>query len=228
MIEVKNISVSYGSHQVLRNFNAVFDLNKVHGIVGLNGAGKSTFFNTLFGLVKPDAGEIIYNGNLLHRKEIAYLEASNYFYPGITAAEYLAIFPQRNTEFNQTVLFNLFHLNPDELIENYSTGMKKKLALMAVLKNDLPVMIFDEPFNGLDLESNKILELIISRLKEKQKTIFISSHVLEPLLNICDEIHYLADGCIKQSFNENEFESINSKLFDELIKHATDVVNKNL
>lgn len=134
MISVKNLSVKFGENEVLKNLNIDFFTKSIHGIVGLNGAGKSTFFNALAKTLKPNSGSIKINNVDLKIKDTAYLETVNFFYSRITGNEYLKIFSQTNSAFDLPVLQNYFKLPLNELIENYSTGRKKKLALLAVLK----------------------------------------------------------------------------------------------
>jgi ABC-2 type transport system ATP-binding protein len=226
MINVKDLSVSFNDHEVLKNITIHFEKGLVHGIVGLNGAGKTTFFNALAKMLKPDSGGVMQNGTVLTIKDSAYLETSNFFFSRITGNEYLKIFKQTNTEFNLAALQEYFKLPLDELIENYSTGMKKKLALLAVLKQDKPVFILDEPFNGLDLETNKILEIIILSLKQKQKTVFVSSHIIDPLLTTCDSIHLLENGCFVKTYSKTDFSKIEEDLFGKLKSEATQVISK--
>lgn len=226
MINVQNLAVSFNDHKVLKSITIDFEEGLVHGIVGLNGAGKTTFFNVLAKMLKPDSGEIKQNGTTLGIKNTAYLETGNFFFSRITGNEYLKIFRQTNMEFNLTALQAYFKLPLDELIENYSTGMKKKLALLAVLKQDKPVFILDEPFNGLDLETNKILEIIIVSLKQKQKTVFVSSHIIDPLLTTCDKIHLLENGCFVKTYLKTDFSKIEEDLFGKLKSEATQVISK--
>lgn len=226
MISIQNLSVSYGKHLVLTNINIYFEPGLVHGIVGLNGAGKTTFFNVVAKMLKPDSGDIKQNGTSIDIKGTAYLETVNYFFSRITGNEYLKIFRQTNTEFNLKALQEYFKLPLDELIENYSTGMKKKLALLAILKQGKPVFILDEPFNGLDLESNKVLEIIILSLKQKQKTVFVSSHIIDPLLTTCDKIHLLENGCFVKTYPRSGFSTIEEDLFGKLKAEATEVISK--
>lgn len=226
MISIQNLSVSYDKHQVLKNINIDFETGLVHGIVGLNGAGKTTFFNVLAKMLKPDSGDIKQNGISLDIKGTAYLETVNYFFSRITGNEYLKIFRQTNTEFNLKALQEYFKLPLDELIENYSTGMKKKLALLAILKQGKPVFILDEPFNGLDLESNKVLEIIILSLQQKQKTVFVSSHIIDPLLTTCDKIHLLENGSFIKTYGRSGFSTIEEDLFGKLKAEATEVISK--
>lgn len=225
MISINNLHVSYGERQVLKQFTATFNTGQVHGIIGLNGAGKSTFFNSMAGYIKADSGETIYLNNLLKQQDVGYLETHNYFYPGLTGNDYLNIFNQSNLDFNLQGLQELFQLPLQELIVNYSTGMKKKLALLAILKQDKPIYLLDEPFNGLDMEANKVVELIVKQLQQKGKTIFISSHFLEPLLHTSNTIHWLVDGYIKQSFLPNQFTQIEQEVFGLFKLQAQSIIN---
>jgi ABC-2 type transport system ATP-binding protein len=228
MIDVKNIQLRYDKKVVLNALNKSFELNKIHGIVGLNGAGKTSFFNVLAHVIYPESGEINYNNQSLSHQSISYLETQPFFYSRLTGREYLDIFENKNPELNPTELINLLKFPVDNLIENYSTGEQKKLALLAILKQNRPIIILDEPFNGLDLESAKVLETIVLRLKEKGKTVFISSHILNPLFNLCDAIHHLADGHFQRSYVPNEFSELDSTIFGSLKTHAETIVQQFL
>ena len=224
MISIQDLSVKFNDNQILNNINIDFVKRNVHGIVGLNGAGKTTFFNVLAKTLRPDTGVVKQNNVVLTIKDTAYLETVNFFYSRITGTEYLKIFKQTNSDFSLTILQDYFKLPLDELVENYSTGMKKKLALLGVLKQDKPVFILVEPFNGLDLETNKILEIIITTLKQKDKTVFVSSHIIEPLLTTCDTIHLLEKGAFVKSFDKNDFDKIDDELFSKLKNEAKQII----
>ena len=165
MISVKQLTVNFSNVNVLDEITIDFVPNQIYGVVGLNGAGKTTFFNALSSDLKVSSGELSFNGNRITNSDIAYLETVNFFYSRITGNEYLKIFKQTNINFDLSALQELFKLPLDELVETYSTGMKKKLALLAILKQEKPIFLLDEPFNGLDLETNKIVELIVTTLK---------------------------------------------------------------
>ncbi|MBK8702022.1 MAG: ATP-binding cassette domain-containing protein [Saprospiraceae bacterium] len=213
MIELENLSVLYSSHLVIDNLSHTFSKGKVYGIVGLNGAGKTTLFNVLAGIKKPAGGSLKYNGHQMGRSFVNFLETINYFYPYLTGREYLDIFLSSNKNYQEGSLQQAFSLPLDDLIETYSTGMKKKLALMAMLKKDKDIYLLDEPFNGLDLESNKMLEVVIDVLHKKEKTIFISSHIIDPLLRVCDEICLLENGKFSKVYGRHEFEQLEADLF---------------
>ena len=228
MITINNLTVNYGKGKnIIDSLNIVFPQNAIHGIVGLNGASKTTFFNAVFGLKQVQQGTILYNNQPITKKEMAYLPTENFFYPNITGREYLALF--RNPHFDMDQWNELFTLPLDQVIDDYSTGMKKKLAILGVIKQNKPVVLLDEPFNGLDIEMCRILRSVLLKLKETEKTIIISSHVMETLTNLCDDIHYLEDGKIKCSIQKENFASFekeifalierdNTKMIDELVK----------
>lgn len=215
MISINNLKVSYTSHQkVINELCLSLSDKRIHGIVGLNGSGKTTLLNVVYGLKKIDSGEIHCNGKKMTKKTISYLTTENYFYANITGNEYLSLFP--NASFDTKKWNELFLLPLDQLISTYSSGMKKKLAMLGVLKQDKPIMILDEPFNGLDIETSRIVRAVLLRLKDKGKTIIISSHILETLTNLCDQIHYLESGRIKFSKEKEEFPEFERELFESI------------
>jgi len=228
MINIQNLTFSFSDHKVLDDISIDFLPNQVHGIVGLNGAGKTTFFNVLSTTLKAQTGSIKLNGNSITNKDIAYLETVNYFYSRITGNEYLKIFRQTNPDFNLNSLQEFMKLPLNDLIETYSTGMKKKLALLGVLKQNKLLFLLDEPFNGLDLETNKILELIITTLREKGKTVFVSSHIIDPLLTVCNQIHYLENGKFTKSFEKENFDHIEDELFKKLKAEAKTIISHSI
>lgn len=228
MIELKNLCLAYGSHVVLDELTATWSVPGIHGIAGLNGAGKTTLFNAVAGYKNPVSGTLQFCKRDLVKEDVFFLETSPYFYPNITGYEYLSLFSQTANHFDGKLLNEVFQLPLHDLIDHYSTGMKKKLAIMAMLKKDKPIYLLDEPFNGLDLESNHVLEILLTLLKERGKTILISSHILDPLLRICDDIHLLKVGRLEQNFSKDNFENVEQALFGELALKAKAVIERAL
>lgn len=224
MITIKDLCVSYSNEsKVIDSLFLDLPEKKIHGIVGLNGAGKTTLLNTLYGLKKIDSGEISCDGKRITKKEISYLVTENYFYPFITGREYLGLF--RSEKFDEDKWNGLFCLPLDDIIDGYSSGMKKKLALMGILKQDKPVMILDEPFNGLDIETCRIIRSILLRLRENGRTIILTSHIIETLTNLCDFIHYLEGGGIKFSKSRDQFAEFEKSLFESIEKKNIGLIN---
>ncbi|WP_187261439.1 ATP-binding cassette domain-containing protein [Pontibacter beigongshangensis] len=228
MIDINNLEVSYEGQPVLQGCSLRLAPGQVHGLVGLNGAGKTTLLNAMVGIVKPQQGEVLYHGQKLQHRQVGYLEASNYFYRHITGHEYLRLFPNTSAGFDTDTWQQLLYLPLSHLIETYSTGMKKKLALLAVLKLDRGIVVLDEPFNGLDLEASQLLKSIVLKLRERQKTVIITSHIFESLTSLCDQIHYLENGRIAESLAKSGFRDFEDRLFSIIRKRHEELMLKVL
>lgn len=207
MLEIKNISVSFKDKNVLQNLNLGIEEGIILGILGKNGAGKTTLFESLYQSQKYN-GEILWQNQKLLRENISYLETENYFYPYITGREYLSYFSK--DKLPKTIeLAEKFQLPLDKYVQYYSSGMKKKLALIGMLMLDKPINILDEPFNGVDFEGVHLLYDIIRELKQNNKMVIISSHIIETLFHTCDRIVTLENGFISNFFEKSEFEKLN-------------------
>ena len=211
MLEVRNLNVSFKDQKVLQGFNLNIENGEIVGILGKNGAGKTTFFESLFRNVKF-SGEIILENQHLKREQISYLETENYFYPYITGKEYLSYFSEnRNSKHIQ--LIEKFKLPLNKFVQDYSSGMKKKLALIGMVLLDKPVNILDEPFNGVDFEGVHILYDIIRNLKSENKIVIVSSHIIETLFHTCDKIAILQNGQIEKIYEKFEYEQLQNFKF---------------
>lgn len=207
MLEIKNISVSFKDKNVLQNLNLGIEEGIILGILGKNGAGKTTLFESLYQSQKYN-GEILWKNQKLLRENISYLETENYFYPYITGREYLSYFAK--DKLPKTIeLAEKFQLPLDKYVQYYSSGMKKKLALIGMLMLDKPINILDEPFNGVDFEGVHLLYDIIRELKQSNKMVIISSHIIETLFHTCDRIVTLENGLISNIFEKSDFEKLN-------------------
>jgi ABC-2 type transport system ATP-binding protein len=215
VIKVIDISKSYGTKQVLNKLNLTLVSGKVYGIVGENGAGKTTFYKCLAGLEHFD-GKIDSTINPLKNK-MGLLPTHPVFMSKITGWEYLKLMSVSRgiseEDFNEK---NIFELDLSQYVSTYSTGMKKKLALLGVLIQDNEVFVLDEPFNGVDIHSNIIIAEIIQKLKALNKIVLISSHIFSVLQDVCDEIHVLEKGAFKDVVTKKDF----GKLDEQMRKFA--------
>jgi len=108
----------------------------------------------------------------------------------------------------------------NKYVTTYSTGMKKKIALTAILLQENDCYILDEPFNGVDIHSNIIITEIIKKLKSLNKTIIISSHIFSTLSETCDEIHLLKEGEFVKSVHKEDFKKLEQELIDFTVGNA--------
>lgn len=211
MIRIKNLSKKYGSKLILKDINLTFKEGEVHGIVGNNGAGKSTLFKCIAGIESYEG--IVSSEHHRMKDYIGFLDTDPYFFPKITGEEYLRLLCySRNVKDLNFKDKNIFDLPLGEYAVNYSTGMKKKLAITGVLLQGNDYFIFDEPFNGLDLQSNIIVTALIQHLKELRKVVLISSHIFSTLNDCCDQIHFLKNGEIVKSTGKENFRDIEEEM----------------
>lgn len=216
MITIRNLSKQFGSKEVLKNININFDKGKVYGIVGENGAGKTTLFRCIAGLENYE-GEIISDLNPL-KNHLGLLLTEPFFFSKITGTEYIRLICNaRNKNITDIASRNIFALPLSEYAAVYSTGMKKKLAITAILLQGNEYFIFDEPFNGVDIQSNIIIAEIIHKLKALDKTVIISSHIFSTLSETCDEIHLLSNGAFIKSVERNEFSILEAEMKQVII-----------
>ena len=211
MLEVRNLNVSFKNQKVLQDFNLNIENGEIVGILGKNGAGKTTFFESLYRSVKF-SGEVILENQHLKREQISYVETANYFYPYITGKEYLSYFKEiSNSKYIE--LIEKFNLPLNKFVQYYSSGMQKKLALIGMLLLDKPINILDEPFNGVDFEGVHILYDIIGNLKSENKIVIVSSHIIETLFHTCDKIAILQNGQIEKIYEKSEYEQLQNFKF---------------
>ncbi len=213
MLKIQNLSLNYGKNQVLDQLEVAWETGEVHGLVGLNGSGKTSLLQILYGLQKANQGKILWKEKPLVFHEIAYLPTETYFYSRLKAKDYLLFFEAQNPNFDFRIWNELFDLPLDKMIESYSTGMRKKLALMALLSMDRQIYLLDEPSNGMDMEGNQILRKIVEVLCSKQKLVLITSHILAELKDVCSKIHHLEKGKIRKIYSKENFEQMENDIF---------------
>lgn len=207
MIRIENLSKNYGEKQVLKSIDLEFLKGSVYGIVGENGAGKTTLFRCISGLEKYK-GKISSDYDKL-KNHLGLLLTEPFFFSKITGEEYIRLLANaRGVSISEIEDKNIFDLPLKQYASTYSTGMKKKLALTAVLIQENDVFILDEPFNGVDIQSNLIIIEIIKELKKNGKTIIISSHIFSTLAEVCDEIILMQSGQIIKKVKQNCFSKL--------------------
>lgn len=211
MITVKSLYKKYGTIEILNNINIEFDKGKVYGIVGENGAGKTTLFRCISDLEEYE-GEIISNPNPV-KNHLGLLLTDPFFFQKITGKEYIQFLCNaRNVKIPNIEEKNIFDLPLNQYASTYSTGMKKKLALTAILLQGNEFFILDEPFNGVDIQSNIIITEIIHKLKALNKIVVISSHIFSTLSDTCDEIHLLRTGQFIKSVQKTDFHILEAEM----------------
>ena len=213
MIEVEEVSKSYGSVRALESVSLSVAAGEVYGLLGANGSGKTTLNRCLTTLVQPDSGAIRIEGHDVcdepeaARNSIGYLAEFPILYPMLTAQEFLSFVAGLrgigSTDASSRIdrWLNLFELDESRgrRISSFSQGMKRKVALAAALIAEPPVVLLDEPTNGLDPPSVYLFRQVIEDLRERGSTVLLSSHVLPLVSQSCDRVGILANGRIVAS-----------------------------
>ncbi len=211
MIKINELSKGFGNNEVLKNISMEFSKGNVYGIIGENGAGKTTLFRCIAGLES-------YNGEILSditplKNHLGLLLTEPFFFSKITGREYIQLLCNARGKTNLKIdNKNIFDLPLDQYASTYSTGMKKKLAITAILLQENEYFIFDEPFNGVDIQRNILLTEIILKLKELNKIVLISSHIFSTLSDTCDVIHLLRKGDQIKSFQKQDFNNLEQEM----------------
>jgi ABC-2 type transport system ATP-binding protein len=203
MIDVVNLTQSFGKKTVLDHVSLTVGENEICALVGRNGAGKSTFINSLLGLLPVKTGTIKINGKERSKKqpwrnEIAYLPEKFMLYPTLTGYENMLFFAKAGKgaadESKMKELLTSVRLweDKDDQIKGYSKGMLQRLGLAITLYQDSDLIILDEPTSGIDpIGRNEILEILKGLTN---KTILLSSHHLDEIRQLCTHVAYLDEG----------------------------------
>ena len=205
MITVDNLTVRLGGRDILRGLNMHLTQGAIHGIAGINGAGKTTLLRTLYGLLRPASGSVSRNGRPLNRREMVLLETEVSLYEGMTGRDLLELTAHYHPSSDPEPYIRLFALPADEPVERLSTGMKRKLALASVLMQRKEVVLLDEPFNGLDMESLYAARQLLARRRAEGATLLVTSHLMEPLAELCDDLYVLDGATVAARYDRAEF-----------------------
>lgn len=207
MIELHHVTKRYHDFTAVDNLDFHAAPGEIVGIIGHNGAGKSTTLKMIAGLVAPTEGAVIINGRDIQKhgaalkKQIGYLPEESPLYENMSARQYLLFFSElygmpRNTarERIESLLTSLQLQHPDQLTGEYSKGMKRKVAIARALLHDPLLLILDEPNSGLDPLTSVFIINYLKSLRHSQKTILLSAHNLFHVESICDRVAIIKNG----------------------------------
>lgn len=232
IIETKNLTKVYGEQTVVNSVNLHIEKGSIYGLLGRNGAGKTTIMKMILGLTDISNGEVsVFNQNIKGNEKKIYprigaiIETPG-FYPNLTGTENLEIFAMlRGTAFPNAVKNALevvgLPYKDKKLFGNYSLGMKQRLGIANAILHDPEVLILDEPTNGLDpIGIAEVRDFIKDLSVKKGKTILISSHILSEITLLADTVGIIDKGVLLE---ENSMEELNKKNRKYIILEVSDV-----
>jgi ABC-2 type transport system ATP-binding protein len=205
MIEVRELTKRYGATIAVRDLSFAVRPGHVTGFLGPNGAGKTTTLRVLLGLDAPTSGTATIGGVPFgrHRRGLRHAGAlldAGQAHPGRSARAHLAVLARSNglpAERVRAVLDEVgLAAAADRRVGGYSLGMRQRLGIAAALLGDPPVLIFDEPVNGLDPEGVAWVRQLFRRLAAEGRTVFLSSHLITELASTADELVVIGRGCL--------------------------------
>ena len=232
-LKIKNLTKSYGEKIVLKDIDFTFEEGKIYGLIGRNGAGKTTFFNCLNDDIEIDSGKFIlsdeYGDNNLKTDDIGYVIATPTVPEFLTGKEFLTFFLEINKDRikDQKTIKEYFDLvkiseeDQDKLLKEYSHGMKNKMQMLINFIANPKVLLLDEPLTSLDVVVQEEMKQLLKNMKKKHILIF-STHILELALDLCDEIVILNNKQLELV----EKNHLNTKKYkDKIIKSLKDEKN---
>ncbi|MGL4697495.1 ABC transporter ATP-binding protein [Enterococcus larvae] len=220
-IYTKNLSKSFGQKEVLNNCSLSVERGTIYGFLGVNGAGKTTMFKILTGLLSPTMGEVQVLGKDVVRqkadilKYIGSLIEMPVFYEHLSAKEnlelHLAYMGEEHADIETTLLNVGLKKTGDQPVSEFSLGMRQRLAIARAMIHQPKLLILDEPINGLDPVGIREMRDLFKNLVEEHKiTILFSSHILSEVENIAEKIGVISNGTIVREVMLNELKKDSS------------------
>ena len=230
---VENLSKKYDKKEVLKDIDFTFEKGKIYGLIGRNGAGKTTFFNSINKDIDIDSGRFYledkYGKNLLDTKDIGYVISTPTVPEFLTGKEFLSFFLEINKDKikdKKTIdeYFDMVQISreeQDKLLKEYSHGMKNKMQMLINIISSPKVILLDEPLTSLDVVVQEDMKKLLKGIK-KDHVIIFSTHILEIALDLCDEIVILNNGTLELIKKQN----LNTKKYkDKIIESLRDEEN---
>jgi len=206
VVKIENLSKSFKSNIIFKDINIELKSGHIYGLVGRNGTGKTVFLKTLCGILTPDTGQILFDGEETLKttgvpKSTRALIENPDMINELTGFENLKLIASIQNTINDDRIKEVLKLvglddEDNKKYKNYSLGMKQKLGIAQVIMEDADFLIFDEPFNGLDDKSCNDMRKIFKDLKKQGKTIIVATHVKEDIDNLIDVLYRIDNGSL--------------------------------
>lgn len=203
MIKIENLCKRYGDTEVLKDFNLTVPKGSVYGLMGLNGAGKTTIIKHLAGFIKPDSGSVTIDEQQIEDNEdlksrVLIIPDEVFFFNSYSLGDmrgyYKKIYKGWNEDRFQTMVSD-FSLNTKKNMGKFSKGMRKQAAFCLALSTMPDYLILDEPIDGLDpIVRRKLWHYIMGDVAEREMTVLISSHNAREMEDVCDYVGIIAGG----------------------------------
>lgn len=206
IIDIKNVSLTLGKNDILRNIDISFEKSKIHGLIGRNGSGKTMLMKCICGFIKPTAGTITVGGKLVGKdvdfpKNMGIIIETPGFIPYYSGYKNLKLLAGLNNKIGKAEIIQSMEqvgLDPrlKRHVRKYSLGMRQRLGLAQAIMENPDLLILDEPMNGLDKDGVNDMRKYLLSLVENGKTILICSHSTEDIEALCDTVSEMDKGIL--------------------------------
>ena len=234
MIEIKNVTKSYGGKNAIENISFTVNDGEIFAFIGHNGAGKTTLIKCIVGIHEFEEGDIFINGKSINnnpiecKKEMAYVPDNPELYENMKAIDFINFicdmyevdFETRENNIRKYAKMFEMENNLNDTINSFSHGMKQKIVLISALAHNPKVLIMDEPFVGLDPKAVFDMKEIMNEMIKEGKIIFFSTHILDVAEKLCSRVAIIKKGKLVKVGNMEEIKGDKSleKVFLELEK----------
>lgn len=202
-IKLNDVTKKYGAEKALNSVTLHFEPGKIYGLLGPNGSGKSTTLKLITGLVYPNSGTVsVLQEKVTRRisKRVAYLTELDMFYDSFTTGKMIDFYNSQFPDFDREKAFQLLQemeLSTDKKIKQLSKGNRGRLKLVLTLARDVPVVLLDEPFSGLDpMVRDSIVKSLLTYINFEEQTVIIATHEIDEIEPIMDEVVAIYNGDI--------------------------------
>lgn len=224
------------SRKALDNLNLKVASGEVYGFLGPNGAGKSTTIRLLMNFIRPTAGQATILGqdsvrdSVAIKRSVGYLAGDMAIYPKLTGEQYLSYMAQLQPPKSPTYVKELnkrLKTNLQQRVGNLSRGNRQKLSIVQAFMHEPDVLILDEPSSGLDPLMQEVFYTIIHEAKQRQATVFMSSHILSEVQKVCDRVGIIRDGTLITERSIAEMATEAAQTFDIVFKDKVPLAKLN-
>lgn len=226
IVKIENVKKVYPNVVALDDVNLTIEKGKIVGLLGPNGSGKTTLIKILVGLIKDFTGNIEIFGESLGYKskaKVAYLPDHDFLSDRFNVRQAIEFYKEFFADFNEKKALNLltqFNINLDRKVINLSKGNKEKLQLILTLSRNAELYVFDEPIAGVDPASRDVIFNLIMNNYSKGSTVIISTHLIQEVENILDEVIFIKSGKILTHQPKNELIEKHEKTIDALFREV--------
>lgn len=226
LLKTTALTKRYGKITALDSLNLTIESGKIIGLLGPNGSGKTTLIKLINGLLMPDGGQILVNGNVPGvetKSQVAYLPDNNFLSPNMTVEKIVEFFTDFYKDFRPDLAYKMLEqLGVDKTVrlKTLSKGNKEKVSLILIMSRNAKLYVLDEPIAGVDPATRDYIISTILNNYNPEASVIISTHIISDIESVLDEVIFIKNGKLVLQKTVDEIRSENGKSVDELFREV--------